>query len=111
VQNQLSAKYSSQQLRVYAVWLPMLWTDAGEEWNGTTMPNPRVKHFWDGNTVIGQWLAEQVDGYQGVAWDVYYLYGPDPTWEGVPSSLVGSGGTIYDEREALKAQMDSWLEK
>ncbi len=88
----------------------MLGGDAREEWNGTTMPDPRVMHFWDGETVIGRWFAKQVDGYEGISWDTYYFYGPDATWESVPSPLVGSGGTIYSERQALQMQVSTLLE-
>lgn len=96
---------------MYAVWLPMLAGDTREEWDGNTMPDPRVLHFWDGETQVGQCFAEQVEGYRGVSWDVYYLYGPDAKWETVPSPLVGSGGTIFDKRDALKMQVDFLLEK
>ena len=109
MQNELLAQYTSKDLRVYTVWLPMLWSDTREMWNGNTMPDPRVTHFWDGETVIGQWFAEQVDGYSGIAWDVYYLYGPDAIWEDVPLPLVGSGGTIYAERETLRTQLKALL--
>lgn len=71
------------------------------------MSDPRVMHFWDGDLQAGRWFANQVDDFQGIAWDVYYLYGPEATWEGVPSLLVGSGGTIYGERESLEMQVDS----
>jgi hypothetical protein len=111
VQTQLLAKLPSDQLRVYAVWLPMLGGDAREEWDGTTMPDPRVIHFWDGETRVGQWFANEVEGYRGVSWDVYYLYGPDATWNTIPSPLVGLGGTIYSEREQLETQVRTLLEK
>ena len=109
MQNQVLAQNPSTKLRVYAVWLPMLRSDAREEWNGTTMPDPRVMHFWDGETAIGQWFAEQVEGYRGISWDAYYVYGPDATWEDIPSSLVASGGTIYAERETLRTQLNALL--
>ena len=89
----------------------MLGGDARDKWNGNTMPDTRVMHFWDGNLQIGQWLAKQVDGYDGIAWDIYYLYGPDATWETVPTPLVGSGITIYSERKTLEMQVRTLLEK
>jgi hypothetical protein len=104
VQNQLN-QFPSDHLRVYAVWVPMLGGDSRDDWDGRTMPDPRVMHFWDGEYLTGKWFAKEVDGYEGIAWDVYYLYGPDATWETVPSTLVGSGGTIYHERETLKTQL------
>jgi len=111
VQTQLLAQYPSAKLRVYTVWLPMLWGDARKMWNGTTMPDVRVTHFWDGNLLVGQWFAKQVDGYDGVSWDAYYLYGPDATWETVPSPIVSSGGTIYGERETLEIQVRTLIER
>jgi hypothetical protein len=110
VQNQLLAQYPSERLRVYAVWLPMLGGDAREKWNGNTMPDTRVIHFWDGEYIVGRWFAKQVDGYEGIAWDIYYLYGPDATWESVPSPLIGEGITIYSEREMLKTQVSTLLD-
>ena len=111
MQSQLLAQYASEQLRVYAVWLPMLGGDAREEWNGTTMPDARVTHFWDGELQVGRWFAQQVDGYDGVAWDIHYLYGPDAVWKNVPSPLVGSGRTIYAERQSLQRQVSTLLRK
>ena len=89
----------------------MLWGDAREKWNGTTMPDARVMHFWDGDRKIGQWFAREIDGYDGIAWDSYYLYGPDAIWETVPSPLVGSGSTIYSERKTLEIQIHRLLGK
>jgi len=106
---QVLDQYPSEQLHVYAVWLPMLWSDARDKWDGTTMPDARVIHFWDGELQIGQWFAKQADGYDGVAWDIYYLYGPDAIWETIPSPLIGSGRTIYAEREKLKMQVNTLL--
>lgn len=87
----------------------MLAGDAREAWNGTTMPDPRVMHFWDGKLQIGEWFAQNVDGYDGVAWDVYYLFGPDAEWKTIPSPFVGSGQTIYAEREQLQSQINTLL--
>ena len=89
----------------------MLWSDAREKWDSNVMPDTRVMQFWDGERTIGQWFAKEIDGYDGVAWDAYYLYGPDATWEKTPSPLVASGGTIYGEHEQLEKQMHALLDK
>jgi hypothetical protein len=111
VQTRLLAQNPSPSLRVYAVWLPMLWSDNRAMWNGTNMPDARVMHFWDGEHVIGQWFAREIDGYEGISWDAYYLYGPDATWETEPSPLTSSGGTIYGERQTLERQVRTLLAK
>jgi hypothetical protein len=80
-------------------------------WNGTTMPDNRVIHFWDGEREVGQWFAKHVDGYDGITWDAYYLYGSDAVWETTPLPLVSSGSTIYSERETLEMQVSTLLGK
>lgn len=75
------------------------------------MPDPRVTHFWDGELRIGQWFAKQVDGYEGVSWDAYYLYGSDAVWESYPSPLIASERTIYAEREKLEMKVLTLLGK
>jgi hypothetical protein len=111
VQTQLLTQNPSEGLRVYAVWLPMLWSDKRERWDNTVLPDTRVMHFWDGDAQVGEWFARQVDGYEGIAWDVYYLYGTDATWETIPAPLVGSGGTIIDEREKLEVEVRALIGK
>lgn len=89
----------------------MLASDAREEWDGNIMPDPRVMHFWDGEMQVAEWFAEQVEGYRGASWDVYFLYGPDAKWQSIPSPLEGSGGTIIAERKALEMQVRTLLAK
>ena len=93
------------------MWLPMLAGDARAEWDGTRMPDPRVMHFWDGERQVGEWFAEEVEGYRDVSWDTYYLYGPEATWKTVPSPLVGSGGTIIRMRKQLETQIQTLMGK
>lgn len=111
MQTQLLTEYPSDQISVYAVWLRMLVGDSSDEWDETAMPDARVQHFWDSELEVARWFAKQVDGYDGVAWDVYYLYGPDAAWETIPAPLVDSGGTIYRERQALTMQVSALLGK
>jgi hypothetical protein len=111
VQTQLLKDYPSEQISVYAVWLEMLPSITPDKWDATIMTDPRVKHFWDSELDAARWFAKQVDGYEGVSWDMYYLYGPDAAWEAVPTPLAGSGGTIYRERETLRTQVRTLLGK
>ena len=89
----------------------MLWLDSRDRWNGLTMPDLRVTHYWDGGRLVGRWFSAQVDGSDGVAWDTYYLYGPGAVWETVPTPLVASGGPIYADRETLEKQVRTLLSK
>ena len=89
----------------------MLWSDSRTAWDATSLSDQRVLHYWDGELSIGQWFARNVDGYDGTAWDVYYLYGPEAEWEDLPTSLIGSGYTIYGERQSLQTQIQTLLGK
>ena len=75
------------------------------------MPDARVIHFWDGERQVGEWFAEEVEGYRGVTWDTYFLYGPEAEWKTIPSLLAGLGGTIYSERDTLMMELRTLLEK
>ena len=88
----------------------MLWSDARFQWDGTVMPDPRVVHLWDGDRIIGMWFAEHIEGFDGVAWDAYYLYGPDQTWDTTAPRPMGSGSTVYSARDLLRSQVVSLLE-
>jgi hypothetical protein len=106
VQTQLLKDYSSDQIRVYAVWLQMYPTITRDKWDETLMPDRRVMHFWDGQLEVARWFARQVDGYEGISWDMYYLYGPAAVWESAPAPLIGSGGPIYQEHQNLVTQVN-----
>jgi len=71
--------------------------------DSNVIADPRVKQFWDGNNIAGTWFAEKVEGYSGVAWDVYYLYGPDAEWSSTPGPLVATSGTVIGIRDDLRA--------
>jgi hypothetical protein len=103
VQRDVLAKYPAADLRVYVVWLPMLWSDRREAWDSGVISDPRAINFWDGERVVGEWFAKNVDGYEGVSWDIYYLYGPQATWDSIPSPLLATGATIYGNRRELQA--------
>ena len=36
-----------------------------------------------------------------LAWDIFFLYGPEAVWEDVPAPLISSGSTIIAKRDRL----------
>ena len=101
MQDEILAAYPEADLSVYAIWLPILAGDRRSAWDPDLMPDPRVKHFWDGDREVGLWFAENHEGVPGIAWDIYFLYGPDAHWEGVPEPLVSSGFTVIGSKDRL----------
>jgi hypothetical protein len=102
VQNNILQKYPSADLKVYVIWVPMLAFDARMSIDASVISDSRVEQFWDGDKVAGAWFAEELEGYPGVAWDVYYLYGPDAKWDSTPEPLISSGETVIGSSAALK---------
>jgi hypothetical protein len=108
VQEQILEKHPSAKLQVYAIWLPMLPTDARSEWDESLLADPRVTHFWDDERVAGLWLAD-IDlgglGYSGIVWDAYFLFGRDASWDTKPGPLLGSGSPVIGSSDQLERQV------
>ena len=95
---------------MYAVWVPFLGANGqSADLSRQVFPDPRVVQYWDGGALTSRWFAQNVDHSPGLAWDVYYLYGPDATWAKVPGPLVSSGGSIIGQSGALDAAISPLL--
>ena len=103
MQREILESEPTAKLRVYAVWVPFSGgTSEAVDVSRRVLPDPRVSHFWDGDAVTSEWFAENVDHSPAPAWDVYYLFGPDATWTGVPAPIVSSGRTIIGQSSTLQ---------
>ena len=92
------------------MWFNTLPGDAREKWDATLMPDPRVTQFWDDEKLAGQFFADQEGFIFGsIAYDIYYLYGPESRWDFKPSSLVSSGYTVMAKRNQLKEDIGRLL--
>lgn len=47
------------------------------------LPDPRVRHYWDGDRLLGEAYAGVVKLPPGrdLAWDIYFAFGREATWE------------------------------
>ena len=106
--------YPEADILVYAVWFDVLSGDDRSRWNSDLLDDPRVIEYWDDTQTIGRWFANQDSLNQKVigpvAWDIFYLFGPDAQWTSVPSPLISSGKTILGEREHLEATIRPLIE-
>ncbi len=108
VQQNILEKNPSVDLEVYVVWEPILPSDARSEWDARLMSDPRITHFWDEETVSGQWFDQQgfLESYNlGVIWDSYMLFGPDATWDMVPSPLISEGYPVIFSSQQLETDI------
>ena len=96
-------------MRVFVIWFDVLRSDDRSKWDPDIMADPRVVHLWDDERTIGRWFPDQDDYreliFGSLAWDIYFLYGPEALWENVPSPLVSSGFTIIGKRKALQREL------
>ena len=101
-------KNPASNIRVYTVWFDTLPGDAREEWDDSLMTDPRVTQLWDAQKSAGLFFAEQ-EGFRfgSIAYDIYYLYGPDAQWDLKPSPLVSSGYTVMAKRDQLRDDIES----
>ena len=99
--------YPEADILVYAVWFDVLSGDDRSRWNSDLLDDPRVIEYWDDAQSVGRWFASR-DSLNGkvigpVAWDMFYLFGPDAEWINTTSPLITSGRTSLGERRHLEA--------
>ena len=96
-------------MRVYAVWFDVLLGDDRVAWDPDLLRDARVTEYWDSERSLGQWFPRQ-DEYRPLifgplAWDIFFLYGPEATWVDVPLPLVASGSTVISKRGRLEQNL------
>ena len=52
-----------------------------------SLPDPRVSHYWDGDSVLGKAFTP-VLGIDQEAWDVYMVYDKDAEWKDMPPKPI-----------------------
>lgn len=102
MQNEILAHNHSKDVRVYVVWFNMLAGDSRQAWSASLVHDPRSVHLWDPNRSVGRWFATNVDGFPGISWDAYYLFGRDARWDGKPVPMASSGSTVVSRSGKLK---------
>ena len=107
MQKEILDQYPAADLRVYAVWFNMLRADDRSQWPADALTDPRVTEYWDEERVTGQWFAKNLTGHSfgPIAWDIYYLFGPQAKWEAIPEPLIDSGRSIIAKRHSLRSEV------
>ena len=103
MQQEILAKNSQADLKVYAVWFNMMPGDSRGLWDSTVINDPRVSQLWDEQKSVGTWFGQNLTQRGAITWDYYALFAPDATWSAELSAPLSSGGTIVSHRDQLKA--------
>ena len=93
----------SENLDVFAIWMPVLGSDNAEEGKNAEplLPDPRVTHYWDPDNSLGKMYGRQLTLPRGrqLAWDIYFVYAPGVRWEDdLPAPTVWMHQLSMDER-------------
>ena len=67
------------------------------------LPDSRVTHYWDQSRVSGNFFKQNIapEVSSSIAWDMFFLYGPEADWDKIPGPLVDKGRTIIGSSGAL----------
>lgn len=100
-------QHAEADVRLYVVWMPVLPLD--EQFGvAKILVDPRARQFWDGeqrvNNVVGRTL-----GTDGLAWDLYALYGPEAAWKDELPPPAASGAPVVAEIDALENELARYL--
>ena len=95
---------SSDDLRVFAVWLNQRVTDERGAIDASILDDPRVTQYWDSEGITGTYFADNDLGglgASGFVYDVFYVFDRDATWQQEPGPLGAAGGPVLSEGEKL----------
>ena len=82
--NDVLEPIQSDELAVFAVWMPAMDTDNADAAFSaeSLLPDSRVVHFWDGEKSLGTLYGRSLSlpNRKTLAWDIYFLYAPGVEW-------------------------------
>jgi hypothetical protein len=105
VRSEVLQKHRSARLQVLVVWFDMMTGDSRGTTDLRLLSDPRVTNYWDAGRVSGRWFATNVDGYDGIDWDQYFLYGSAASWDSKPGPLLSSGGPVIAQSGQLQSAL------
>jgi hypothetical protein len=108
VRKNILEKYPDAPLSVYAVWVTQLGAGRGDV-DAELFGDERVRSYWDPDGLVGEAIADDVESYGSVVWDVYALYGADARWEGRPTGLRDWGAPVIADSDRLGQRVEALL--
>jgi hypothetical protein len=110
VQEQILERYPEADVRVYAVWLPVLPTDERFE-VADLMVDARVSHYWDGDRRVSDAFGEAAGLPEGaLLWDAFLLFAPAATWTGSPPEPLARGAPVVDEVAKMQQALQPYVD-
>ncbi|MGI8924152.1 MAG: hypothetical protein ACR2HJ_08975 [Fimbriimonadales bacterium] len=118
IRDQVHLKLKDKRLATFSVFIPMVLGDkkAPAEESAKKMKRAGISSYWDGGLKLGRAYGKVVELPEAktLAWDVYFVYGPDAVWGEAPPKpaywmhQLGSDERCLDPdkfREAVKKEL------
>src|SRR6266851_113849 len=96
-------QHAGTEVRVFAVWEPILPTDWTAPSSGVLgrLPDARVRQFWDKDQSLAKIMANSVHtkpkccARRGILWDLVAVYPPGAVWsDSLPAAVVFDGPVV-----------------
>ena len=106
---QLLREINSQEVRVFAIWEPVLPTDfvAPSTAALARIPDRRAAQYWDRNRALSHLLGEH--SRSTIVWDYIAVYAPGTLWQDAPPKPVYSGNPVRDAISEAKESIQHLL--
>ncbi len=109
IQKSFQAQYQYAELFIYVIWQPVFPSDHSQKSKVLNTSKQNLIEFWDEQKIIGQWFAQQVVGFTGLIWDMFFLYEPTAHWSETPCHLITSAGNLAQHHISLEQTLRLWL--
>jgi hypothetical protein len=99
---QLLREINSKDVRVFAIWEPVLPTDfvAPSTAALARIPDDRVAQYWDRERALSHLLGEH--NRSTVVWDYIAVYAPGTVWQDAPPKPIYSDNPVRDAISGAK---------
>jgi hypothetical protein len=102
----------SDDVRFFVVWVNRGLGDNRGAVDDSILADARVTQYWDGDGLTGTTFAARDLGGLGPAgflYDVYWVFGPDATWDDAPGPVAGAGRTVVAQTDRLLREIRAQL--
>jgi len=98
-----------QNVRVFVVWEPVLFTDLASPSTTTLsrIPDARASQYWDKEHLVSQLLGER--DRASVVWDYIAVYEPGKTWGQAPPEPAYSNVPVVRSIDEMRATLQRLL--
>ena len=111
IEREILSEHPDGGVNVYAIWTAALADDKVSALDASHFSDSRVSQFWDATGDVGRWFPQHewgpVQKVSGpVAYDVFFLFGPDAVWEDAPAPIASFGGGGTGMESIMRARGD-----